>query len=751
MLKKSGIYLLSGSILIAVWSISLNSPPDPIGPNAPDTVFSSERAAMYLNEICQRPHSTGTAENKRVREYIVQTCREFGLETEIQNTTAVNRRAAAFQGSSAVYSANVYNVVARLRGTGQTGKSVMVMAHFDSQPNTPGAGDDGASVAAMLETIHNLKASGKTFMNDIVFLFTDAEELGMLGAVGFAQDSVRLKEIGLLLNFDNRGNSGPLNMFETNPENGWVVEHFLKAAAHPFGNSLGYEIYRVLPNDTDFSIFRRAGISGLNEGFIYGYVNYHSPTDKPEDLDRGSLQHAGDNMLSLVKHFGNTSLENTKADNVSYFAIAGEWIVRHPASWNPVLLVICVLMVLAYIGIAWNKKQITAKGVLTSILAFIALIVLLFLTGILLSLGIGALYPSYRNFYSNNSYNAVFYQVSIVAAGLFIFTQLYKFILKKFSLESVMSGVMIMLSIILILLYQVIPTAVFFVMFPLMLCAGGCIAALYKTNIFIVAASSLLSLWWFSSLIEQIFVVFGITVEVGGVLVILALMLTMMIPVFNEIFKSSGAVTGWLSVSVFLVMFIIGHFTSGFSEKEPMQTYLSYQVQADEGKASWVTSRVDDWNREFFPQPIESDTRISNNTELVWYDPPVLEVVHDSTVNNTRILKLHCSTREEAISIRVAFSGAGVTDVAVIGPAGGRGNDNRLRGNFFTVNYAGLDSAGFDMVVETETGKTLEVTLTDRSLGLPFDAGKGYRPDVIPGTGSFANTVQVTKTFQVGN
>ncbi|HZY82300.1 MAG TPA: M20/M25/M40 family metallo-hydrolase, partial [Cyclobacteriaceae bacterium] len=490
MLKSPGLYLLAGSILIAIWSISLNSPPAPIDATAPDTVFSSERAAVYLNEICQRPHSTGTAENKHVREYIAETCRKFGLETEIQNTTAVNRRAASFQNGSAVYSANVFNVVARLKGTGQTGKSVMVMGHFDSQPNTPGAGDDGASVAAMLETIQNLKSSGRKFQNDIVFLFTDAEELGMLGAVGYAQDTVQLKEIGILLNFDNRGNSGPLNMFETNPQNGWVVKEFLKAADHPFGNSLGYEIYRLLPNDTDFSIFRRAGISGLNQGFIYGYVNYHSPTDKPGDLDRGSLQHSGANMLSLVKHFGNTSLENTKADNVSYFDIAGGWIVSHPASWNPVLLAICVLMVIAYIALAWRKNAITIKGVIISVLMFLALVISLFLAGLLLSVAIGALYPAYKNFYSYNSYNAVFYQVAIISAGLLIFVLVYKFLLRKFSLASVMSGVLVVLSALLVLMYTAMPTAIFIVLFPLMFCTGGCIAALYNPHMAIPIVGS---------------------------------------------------------------------------------------------------------------------------------------------------------------------------------------------------------------------------------------------------------------------
>ncbi|HZY82275.1 MAG TPA: hypothetical protein VFE50_22275, partial [Cyclobacteriaceae bacterium] len=235
-----------------------------------------------------------------------------------------------------------------------------------------------------------------------------------------------------------------------------------------------------------------------------------------------------------------------------------------------------------------------------------------------------------------------------------------------------------------------------------------------------------------ASMIEQIFVVFGIFVEVGGVLVILGLMLTMMLPVFNEIFKTTGKLAVWSSISVFVVMFVVGHFTSGFSEKKPMQTYLSYYLNADEGKGYWRTRRG------------------SEETTLLSYESPGLKITSDTTVSNIRVLRLHCSARKEAISMRVAFGG-GVNDISVIGPAGGRGNDNRTRGNFFTVDYAGLDSAGFDLVVETEPGNSFDVTLTDRSLGLPLDGGKGYRSDEIPGTGPMANTIQVTKKFQVGN
>jgi len=116
---------------------------------------------------------------------------------------------------------NVYNVIARLKGAHRS-KAVIVAAHYDSQPNALGAADDGVSCAAMLETARILKA-GPPLQNDVIFLFTDGEEDGLLGATAFVRESPLLKETSIVLNFDNRGSSGDNTMFETNAGNGWVM------------------------------------------------------------------------------------------------------------------------------------------------------------------------------------------------------------------------------------------------------------------------------------------------------------------------------------------------------------------------------------------------------------------------------------------------------------------------------------------------------------------------------------------------
>jgi hypothetical protein len=120
-------------------------------------------------------------------------------------------------------------------------------------------------VAVLLETLRALRSS-PPLRNDLIFLFTDGEEPGLLGAKAFVD--AHPAAAALVLNFEARGTSGPAFMFETSEGNGWIVRQFAEAAPYPQANSLSYKAYRNMPNDTDLTIFKKAGIAGLNFAFI---------------------------------------------------------------------------------------------------------------------------------------------------------------------------------------------------------------------------------------------------------------------------------------------------------------------------------------------------------------------------------------------------------------------------------------------------------------------------------------------------
>src|SRR5882724_313858 len=294
---KTGIFILLVLLVLVFFTIHSASPPAPVPRTVADTAFSAERAGDYINEIAKSPHGIGTPEHDSVKQYIRSVCDQLGMQTNIQTATSVH----AFR--NIVVAGKVNNIIARIKGTSNT-KAVLIMGHYDSQPNTPGAGDDAAAVGAMLETARALKGS-PPLQNDIIFLFTDGEEMGLLGSQAFVNDTSLLHEVGLVMNFDGRGNAGVSISFEVNPENGWVMNEFAKAAPYPVANSFSYEVYKRLPNFTDYTVFKAEGITGINSGIVEGFANYHSMTDVPSSLDLGSVQHYGANMLALAKHFGN--------------------------------------------------------------------------------------------------------------------------------------------------------------------------------------------------------------------------------------------------------------------------------------------------------------------------------------------------------------------------------------------------------------------------------------------------------------
>lgn len=286
-------------------------PPAAKGVNAAAPEFSAGRALEHVKAIALKPRPPGTAEHVSAREYIVGQLKQFGLDAEVQEAD------------------KVANVIGRLKGTGGGTGAILLMSHYDTVPTSPGAADDGSGVAAVLETLRALKA-GPPLRNDVVALFSDGEETGLLGAKAFAESYPGRDDVKVVLNFDARGDIGPVLMFETSPQNGWLIEHFADAAPKPVANSLMFEVYKRLPNDTDFTVFKRKGVAGLNFAPIGGFATYHNKLDTLADFSVDTLQHVGENALPLARAFGNLSLERTREPDAVYFDLLGATLITYP-------------------------------------------------------------------------------------------------------------------------------------------------------------------------------------------------------------------------------------------------------------------------------------------------------------------------------------------------------------------------------------------------------------------------------------
>ena len=304
----------------------------------------------HLAEISKAPHPVGSAAHTQVRDYILRELSALGLTPEIQETT-------------------VSNVVARIKGA-RNSKAILLVGHYDTVENSPGASDDGSAVAVMLETARALQTHAP-LNNDVVFLFSDGEETGLLGAKTFTSQHPWARDVGLVLNFEARGVNGPSIMFETSSGNGWLIREFAKAAPHPIASSFSYDVYQLLPNDTDLTVFKEAGFTGLNFAFLNGSQHYHAPTDDLAHLDERSVQHQGSYALALAHHFGNLDLTNTKAEDVVYFNLFGSTLIVYSQKAVIPFAAAVSLLFLACVAIGIRRQRLTLKGISSGFQAFL--------------------------------------------------------------------------------------------------------------------------------------------------------------------------------------------------------------------------------------------------------------------------------------------------------------------------------------------------------------------------------------------
>jgi hypothetical protein len=318
----------------------------PQGPAA--TAFDTARAMTLLREMLKErvPHPVGSEANIVVRDRVLAAFRDAGYEPEIQPSVVcrTSRGQTAINGLCA----KLENVVAVLKGTGG-GNAVLATAHYDSVPAGPGAGDDIAGTVALIELARHMKSLPPP-KNDVIFLISDAEEVGLLGAEAFARQNPLYKDVRVVVNLEARGAAGPSTMFETGPGNYELMRLFQQTVPRPVADSVAYEVYKMLGNDTDFSVYRRDELTGFNFAFTGAASRYHTPADNPDLVDPKSVQHHGDHAFALVPALANTDLGALKSgQDASYFDVFGQTLIAWPSAWNLPAAVLGLVMVLGLI------------------------------------------------------------------------------------------------------------------------------------------------------------------------------------------------------------------------------------------------------------------------------------------------------------------------------------------------------------------------------------------------------------------
>ncbi|WP_297514760.1 M20/M25/M40 family metallo-hydrolase [uncultured Caulobacter sp.] len=338
---------LAFGLALGTWS---QRPPAPIPVSAPATDFSAMRAMADVALIAARPHPTGSAEIAKVRDHLLARINGLGLEVAVHQGEGF--RPYGDQGR-ALGVAAVQNLIGVLPGRDRSLPAILVMSHYDSVPNSPGAADDAAGVAAALEIARALKASGP-HARDVIFLFTDAEEAGLLGADAFFARDPLLARVGLVVNMEARGDAGRAAMFQTGPGNGALMDLFARTAKDPSANSLASTVYEKMPNDTDFTHAVKRGMPGLNFAFIDDQLGYHTPLARPAHLEVGSLQHMGDQVLPTVRALADAAALPARGRNAIYSDVLGLFLISYPPAvgWGLLALAAALIAFTAWRAVA---------------------------------------------------------------------------------------------------------------------------------------------------------------------------------------------------------------------------------------------------------------------------------------------------------------------------------------------------------------------------------------------------------------
>lgn len=313
------------------------APPAPAPRDAPHERFSAERARDVQTQLVGDGSTryVGTEGNRRGAEMLVADLEKLGWTVDEQRAMSCARSGNC---------ATVTNVVATLPGTEPSLPGVLVSAHYDSVLVSPGASDDGVGTATVLETARAL-SEGPRPRRTVTVLVADGEEAGLLGAEAFVRSHPLARTFQTTVNVDARGSSGPSQMFETSRGNDWLIAMMATHLERPVTTSVYYEVYKRMPNDTDFSVTKTVA-SGVNFANTADIWHYHDPLDTIANANIGTLQHHGDHVLGMTRAFaaeGATSHVGS-GDDV-WFDVLAFGIARWPERWSLLIALIALALV----------------------------------------------------------------------------------------------------------------------------------------------------------------------------------------------------------------------------------------------------------------------------------------------------------------------------------------------------------------------------------------------------------------------
>ena len=715
-------------LLCALAVLYAGRAPAAVPDSAPATMFSAGRAMRHVNTIAARPHPAGSEASATVRINIVDELMVLGLAPRLQITTGVGTRYSV--------AGRVQNVLVRLAGTQPGGPAVLLMAHYDGVLAAPAAGDDASGTAVLLETLRALKSS-PPLRHDVIALFTDAEEAGLVGAAAFVREDPWAKDVGVVLNFEARGTRGPSLMFETGPGNLDVVR-VLRSVRGVRATSLSTTVYRKLPNDTDLSELAVLARPALNFAFIGGADRYHTSQDNVAHLDQRSLQHHGNQALALARAFGNGALPRPQTGDAVFFDVPLLGLIVYPEGWAlPLAFLALALVVVAIVRDRTGEVRLVralplgALGTLASVVLAGALVVAV--TGALARFH-GALRsgsPEWSGVYTSG---AAMLSLA-VALGCFALVRRWA------SASGARAGAMLFWTILGFYVAAVAPGASFVVTWPLIAVAASALGATFSAS-----AQARQALLWVGTIVAVFIIApivylmaciaLGFVATGGAVLGVFTALGAWLLAAHLEsiVGEQRQFRAPALVAAVALVLFAVGMATIRTNADHPAGASVIYAVDPDSGGA-WLTGYAATPAARSALVASLSAVRSPGPSAPRWlarsfgsksvvpapvtpFEHGITRILSDSTIGNQRHLTLHVRPLSHARSMLLTIDSEAVLSTVVDGRPVDRSRF-RSRPRFWTMEYVAPPVSGFTLRLTLPASAQPTLALIHRLEGLP--------------------------------
>ena len=689
---------------LAAKSLLISVPPTESAPGGFDATRAKARLAFLLGD--QRPHPADSATDDLVRARLLATLQQMALKPVVRDQFACND----FQKARYVSCARVHNVIAILGP--HKGKALLLSAHYDSVPVGPGASDDGVGVATLLEVGSILK--DRPLERPIILLFNEGEELGLIGARAFLADPLS-RSVDSVLNFEARGVTGPVTMFETSRPNAAAIAAFASSVRRPFASSLSTDVYHLLPNDTDVTTYNERGWLALNFAMAGNETRYHSPGDDLAGLDVRSLQHMGNQALAAATELS-PGVPQAHGQRI-FMDVLGREFVQMPQS---VGILIFVFLVIAFALIVWRRR---AFG--RALAAPIAATLLGSIAGWLSTVVMGALRPgTYWRADPELSF------IAIYATTLFGALVVLRTLGARCSRDQLRAGAWLIFLLLGAILASVAPGAiVYFLAPPLIVILGLAVSRWLRPAEAIAGLLAVLVLFltWgeMLALLEVLF-------SPGPLWIAAPIAAIMMIPALAEahgLFADGhrGGVLG-ASAAIALLAWVVVGMAPAYSQQREQRFTIEHVTQMPSRKSYWSVlndggplpaaySGLGKWS--YGKLPLSDRERwFARAPTVASVQAPSIQPLEVLQSGNERRVKLRLNANGAERIVLVAPAEAHLRSAGIAGFTRPISGDQGASGKF-TIACTGRSCDGAELIIDAETSKPIPIIITGSRNGLP--------------------------------